>query len=203
MRTELVLLACLASLVAAQEPQRCVAISQFEARETSFDFERRFEREAKFGYDAPNERFYRYEELNENATRNFYHEIFLHQERAFYRIDLKTRACQRFPLERPFYPIAVPPDARYYASRYLGSSAIAKANLLTTVWVGEDEERHFGYEMVFTERECLPVHVTRFFRESRSMERSTFFDATLGITDPTGFEVPPECERPPPPENQL
>eukprot|EP00118_Oscarella_pearsei_P024422 m.306034 g.306034 ORF g.306034 m.306034 type:complete len:207 (+) comp40911_c0_seq1:38-658(+) len=205
MRTALVFLASLACLVAAQEPQRCIALPEYESRERSLDFERRFEREALFGYDTANQRYYRYEELDINGTRAYYHDIYLHLEHAHYRIDLRTKQCTRYELTEPFEPIAVPIDAHFLESRYIGSSAVPGAGVLANVWIGESEERGYRYEFAVTDKDCLPVHYSRFYSSSGGGQpriyRSSFFDITLGISKPDYFIPPTECSSPPPPHS--
>ncbi|XP_065832923.1 mammalian ependymin-related protein 1-like [Oscarella lobularis] len=175
------------------EPQKCTSPSTLQGKETSFDYERRFEREALWVYDADREAVAWYETVDLNSTRAAYHDIWLWKERAWFRFNIRTRQCTRRELTLPFAILKVPSNAQFIASRYLGSSAAEGENLLVNVWVAQDEDvwSKYNSERVFTDADCLPVYVAKF--RPTSVERSTFFNLTRTISRPDLFVPPEEC----------
>ena len=57
----------------------------------------------------------------------------------FYRINLKTKECEKFPLTSPFQPIEVPPEAHFRGSEYVGVEGLIGAGFETELWVGSTE----------------------------------------------------------------
>lgn len=119
-------------------------------------------RRGKESYDAPNIRRRFIEEIDTSRTdRNFYDELYLHKEvsttwsirlcincinaiplskQTGYRVNLRTRECEKFVLTEPFHYIEVPTNATLDATYYLGSSGVA----------GNSVEMHFY--SAYTER---------------------------------------------------
>ena len=55
-----------------------------------------------------------------------------------YRINARTRECQRFTLREPFRRIEVPDLANFTSSGYIGSS-VSGAGVLVNVFSGDTE----------------------------------------------------------------
>ncbi|XP_065832921.1 mammalian ependymin-related protein 1-like [Oscarella lobularis] len=206
MEVVLCVFAYFVGLVVAQTPEICRAPTVFEAKEQRVDFARHMEVGSTIGQDADNERFYRKETSvvsNLTVTLDLYHEIWSYREHALYRINMRTGECMRMGIVTSFEPIGIPLDARFVGYRHIGSSGIRNSNILTTNWVGENTEKKYRYDLVFTDASlgssaCLPVRVTRFYDDDRSLEQASLFDVTAGISDPTVFTPPDHCPPPPP-----
>lgn len=79
-----------------------------------------------------------------------------------YRLNLRERQCTRFNLTESFHPIEVPPEATFFGSFYVGSSAAEGAGVLVNAWGGQTErgKQHVPdyYVATFTNSVliCLP-----------------------------------------------
>jgi len=98
-----------------------------------------FDQLGKFSYDSTNMRTRFIEEVNENQERSYYDELFLFKEKIGYRLNIRERQCTRFNLTESFRPIEVPPEATFFGSFYVGSSAAEGAGVLVNAWGGQTE----------------------------------------------------------------
>ena len=56
-----------------------------------------------------------------------------------YRLNIREGQCTRFNLTESFRPIEVPPEATFFGSFYVGSSAAEGAGVLVNAWGGQTE----------------------------------------------------------------
>ncbi|XP_065184344.1 mammalian ependymin-related protein 1-like [Sycon ciliatum] len=185
----LILALCVAGAF-AQIPIRCTSPTAWEGRLFEVNPSRRFERFARIAYDASNERVAIREEVIEGETREFYEEIFIHRAEVGYRINGRTRQCEKFALKEPFRYIQVPENATSYGEAYVGSSSVAGAGTLVNLWGGETERGR--YSGSWTSVGCVPV-TDSYVSSTTGFIHWTFYDVTLGISDPNVFIPPSNC----------
>ena len=122
---------------------------------------RSFERLGKISYDAINERIRIIDDDQLRNTSEYFDDLLLFKEvfntlellicivtfccfffslqGVGYRLNLKTRECDRFTLREDFRPIAVPPGARAMGEVYIGSSAVVGSGVLVKIFGAETE----------------------------------------------------------------
>ncbi|XP_064624115.1 mammalian ependymin-related protein 1-like [Lineus longissimus] len=177
----------LAAVAYAQIPTPCYSPRLFEARMIEDDFNKNFTMRAKLSYDGDNQRIRIVEEVNIKDKRDFYDTLFI-DNRDFqveYALNLRTKKCEKRPLTRRFRPVQIPSNATFYGELYLGDS------LLTQSWGGKTPQGGL-YHLLWTVHDCLPVTET-YYSTRTSFVHTTFFDVTLGISDPNVFIPPREC----------
>ncbi|XP_064631022.1 mammalian ependymin-related protein 1-like [Lineus longissimus] len=185
-----VLAACLA-YVNAQIPKPCAAPKEWEARIAEYDPAKKFDRHGKVSYDYANLRVRLIEDETVEGKEQFEDVLYLHDAGVEYRLDIKTRKCERRPISRPFPALHVPSNATWYGEYYIGTSSNHGAGVLVDVWGGhfEDGSRANGE---WTQRDCLPISFTS-YKPNEGYFIWKHYDYTLGISDPMVFIPPKEC----------
>ena len=56
-----------------------------------------------------------------------------------YRLNLKTKVCDKFTLKEPFPVIGVPPDAKFDGEGYIGASGLVGAGVLVDLFNADTE----------------------------------------------------------------
>ncbi|XP_064603712.1 mammalian ependymin-related protein 1-like [Liolophura sinensis] len=187
----LVILVVFVGLAYGQVPTPCETPTIWEAREAEVDRADNFERFAKISYDEVNRRIRRIEELDIGSDKDYYDELFLFDEFRMYRLNLRTRQCNVTGLSRPWHPYGIPPEATFDGEAYIGASA-TNEGVLVTRWTGKFFETDY-YVGVFTQPGCVPVLFDTYYSSSKRFVSRTFYDVTLGISDPNKFVPPSEC----------
>jgi len=190
-------LVCVAIAVCAQVPPRCVCPTEFEGRIFEIDPGRGWALRAKYSYDFANARTCVLEEIFDGASanRDYYQRINLWKAKKSYLINLKDKTCQIEEIKSKFRRMGVPTNATFTASMILGSSASTSAGLPVNMWYdswpGEGIDWWYG---TYSDLDCLPVSES-FSMNSTGYIHTTWFDITLGISDPDVFIPPPECTK--------
>ncbi|XP_064622758.1 mammalian ependymin-related protein 1-like [Lineus longissimus] len=185
----LVLSACLA-YATAQIPIRCSAPREWEARLIEFDPAKKFDRRAKVTYDTANQRVRIVEEEYIGGQKEFMDVLYLHNQGIEYRLDIKTRKCEKKPISRPFPTLQIPTNATFYGEFYIGTSSVLGEGVLVEAWGGEHEGARVMGE--WTVKDCLPISFVS-FGPKIGFFSSRHYDYTLGISDPMVFVPPKEC----------
>ncbi|XP_076443031.1 mammalian ependymin-related protein 1-like [Babylonia areolata] len=186
-----ILLLCVA-LAAAQQPRPCETPEQFEARILTHDFKNGFTQKAKISYDGLNKRVREVEELELGKDREFYDVLYLFQNNREYRVNLKDKKCNTTTLSRPFIPAGVPPGAHYNGQAVVGPVNIPNEHISVIRFEGRSDEGNPMFGTVTTP-DCLPVN-GGFYSNRTGYVFRQYYDVTIGIPDPTVFDIPMECQ---------
>ncbi|XP_065919762.1 mammalian ependymin-related protein 1-like [Dysidea avara] len=194
---EAIILVLLVGLAASQE-QICISPPQWEG--LLFEFYSTDESSApttvrigKESYDATKLRRRFAEEVDMSRTdREYYDELFLHEEGVGYRLNLKTRECEKFPLHEPWRPVEVPVNTTLENTFYLGSVDAANNYVKMNAYHGYTDRGY--YRGSWTTEDCIPyIHSYLATEPTPHYHRMTMMDITLGISDPDVFIPPREC----------
>ncbi|XP_065919767.1 mammalian ependymin-related protein 1-like [Dysidea avara] len=185
--------------IVTSQAQQCTTPQQWESQifsfySTSESTEPTAIRRGKESYDATNFRRRFIEELDTSRTdRNYYDELYLHKEGVGYRLNLKTRECEKFPLTEPWHPTEVPENTTLDGTYYLGSTSVPNNYVEMNFYHGYTDRGY--YRGSWTVRDCLPfVHSYLMTQPSPSYHRTTHLDITPGLSDPNVFVPPQECQ---------
>ena len=184
---------CLATLAYSQVPVPCRSPYAFEGKHFEIDPSKKFEMWSHFAYDAMNERTRSMDIILINKTRDFYEILRLHRYSLEYRVDLKTKKCTIHPLTEPFRHIEIPRDAHLIGEIYIGGSYPGEG-VEVSMWNGTTPDKQGRWFGSFTTLGCIPVSVS-FDVPRTGFVHSNFYDVTLGISDPSIFNPPPECKQ--------
>ncbi|CAH1772370.1 unnamed protein product, partial [Owenia fusiformis] len=184
---------CLVAAASAQFPARCEAPMEWEGDAASHDHNYKYQRYGKVSYDAYNQRVRFVDKIYFDNRTEYSDSLYLHREHVEYRIDMKTRKCEKRPITWEWYPEEVPRNSTFYGEAYLGAS-IPEAGVEVSMWGAEYKESSGAtvrWNGEFTTVGCIPVHTSR----SRSSDyvSTHFYDVTVGISDPNVFIPPKEC----------
>ena len=80
-------------------------------------------------------------------------------QRLGYRLNLRTRQCEKFTLTEPFRPIEVPENATSRGAAYVGSSSVSGAGVLVDIFVGDTPRGMFPRQCSMNVRVCVCVCV--------------------------------------------
>lgn len=192
MKVLLVIVFVAVAAVSAQRPQPCVSPRLFESRYYEVQLAKNITVRAKFSYDGVYKRERIVEQVDESQHRkDFYDILYLHQTRQMYVLNLKTKKCQRLPVNRPWIPAEIPPKAEFLAEEYIGDAGIPNEGLLIQTWAGKIPNVA-SYLGSWTAKGCLPVSNSMVHAQYGVILQS-FYDVTLGISDPNVFIPPREC----------
>ncbi|XP_067681315.1 mammalian ependymin-related protein 1-like [Haliotis asinina] len=184
------LLALSAAAVLAQEPRPCQSPRQFEGRLARIDRSRGFAVFAHFSYDEDDRRIRESEEVDIGSTTDYFDVLYLHNIGKEYRYNYRTKNCTVSDLTRPFIPFGVPPDARFRGEGSIGASGLPDEHVTAVLFEGEFESNPYAF--VVTSPDCFPIEMD-FYSNRTGAIRTTFYDITIGIHDPSRFIPPPEC----------
>lgn len=188
----LVILAVVVGAAFAQVQPTCQGPKEFESVLVEINPNRKTERLARLSYDTQFQRIRIKEEVREGTGQEeFYDELFLHEQQIGYRLNLKTKKCDKFSLKEPFPFIGVPSDAHFDGEGYIGTSGVVGAGVLVDLYTADTQRGR--YAGTWTQIDCFPVSDTYISRRTGIVHWS-FFDVTLGISDPNVFIPPPECQ---------
>ncbi|ESO90086.1 hypothetical protein LOTGIDRAFT_218124 [Lottia gigantea] len=176
--------------VLSQTPNPCVSPKQWEGRLFRYDRSKNFLQRARISYDELDRRVREVEEIEIGQTRDYYDVLYLHNIGIEYRLNFRTKNCTITPLTRPFIPAGLPEDAKYRGEATIGPAGVPDEHLTAVLFDGEFEGNpYFG---AVTYPSCAPIE-TGFYSNRTGTVHSTYFDITLGITDPSVFIPPSEC----------
>ncbi|XP_035657336.1 mammalian ependymin-related protein 1-like [Branchiostoma floridae] len=193
MKTLLLFAAVCVAVTYSQVLEPCMAPDLWEARVSRIDPEKRFSERARMSYDATNRRVRRIEEVNLLEDKEFYDVLYIHNTEpgTEYRLNLKTKECQKREMSNAWRPFQVPPNSTFLGESYIGTGAVPGAGVLTELWSNtfEDGDKYFG---VYTVEGCIPIQ-EEFYSNRTGLVSTFFFDVTAGISDPNVFIPPREC----------
>ncbi len=129
-----VLALCLLGLVAAQVPVPCTTPQQWEASIFEVNEQNQFMVRGRLSYDAVYHRERIIEEVDVGRTDDVYEIIALYDLKIEYIYDFKARNCSHRAVTRPWRDFGIAPDSRSLGEAYVGTSAIAGAGILTSLW---------------------------------------------------------------------
>lgn len=66
-----------------------------------------------------------------------YDVVYLHSQQIEYRLNLKSKVCQKQPITRPWIDLGINKNATSLGESYIGSAAVPKGNILATLWKHE------------------------------------------------------------------
>ncbi|MCI3311125.1 hypothetical protein MP969_26095, partial [Escherichia coli] len=181
----------LAVCTLAQIPSPCPGPRQFTGNFRTVDRERQFEIDGKIYYDEDNQRIREFEFEQIGSEKSFYDKLKLYTLNIEYRVDLHTRKCNVTAPRRPWFPIGVPPEARFAGEGTLG--VVGQPNEQVTIAFFNGNFQGTPYFVSVTQPDCFPVQSGIFFNGSAGFEHTEFFDLVSGITDPMAFIPPREC----------
>lgn len=151
---------------------------------------------ARITYDAIFQRERIIEEYVLGTADNYYDILYLHSEKIMYVYDLKQKTCTKQTVDRPWRDFGIPNNATSLGESYVGSSAVPKANVLTTIWSDKfvnEKGDTINYRGVWTYSACLPINIV-YTSDSLGLDRHiSFFDIVPGISDPNVFTPRKEC----------
>ncbi|XP_066282340.1 mammalian ependymin-related protein 1-like [Branchiostoma lanceolatum] len=193
MKTLLLFAVVCVSVAYSQVLEPCAAPPLWEARVSRIDPEKRFSERARMSYDATNRRVRRIEEVNLLEEKDFYDVLYIHNTEpgTEYRLNLKTKECEKREMSEPWREFQVPPNATFLGESYIGTGAVPGAGVLTELWAHtfESGDKYFG---VYTVEGCIPIQ-EEFFSNRTGLVSTFFFDVVAGVSDPNVFIPPREC----------
>lgn len=77
-------------------------------------------------------------------------------QKAEYRVDIRTKHCEKRDLNEPFRPFGPPPSARHEGTYYLGAKSVS-SGVEVDPYVEDDQEHNHLYS-TFTHLMCIPVY---------------------------------------------
>jgi len=196
MRTSAVVLcgvvaAAMAVVVLAQTPQPCDAPHAFDCYAFQIDPTEDNAMSGHFSYDDANKRTAFIAEIF-NGTSNYYiQHIHLYKLQKVFDIDLRSGACESRADPRPWHHFGTPPNATFLRQAEVGSSAANKEGVLVDLWV-DDITPGARWLGAFTDKNCLPV-TDSINNPQYGWTHTSFYDVTLGNSDPTVFDPPQSC----------
>uniref|UniRef100_UPI00398F2E8A ependymin-like n=1 Tax=Pristiophorus japonicus TaxID=55135 RepID=UPI00398F2E8A len=144
----------------------------------------------RFAYDSIGKRMYfDRSSFGMNRTLNELN-ILLFNESVGYRFYPDNRTCVKYPLLVPFTKFSIPRNATFGGKVYLGTSSVPAAGLLVSFWRSK-VHGEFS-QLTVTESGCVPVSELSNTKELGWVIES-YFNLSLGISDPNVFVPPPEC----------
>ncbi|CAH1261897.1 EPDR1 [Branchiostoma lanceolatum] len=193
MKTLLLFAAVCLAVAHSQILQPCSPPPLWEARISRIDPVKQFSERAKVSYDGANKRVRRIEEVNLLQDKEFFDVLYLHNTEpgTEYRLNLKSKECEKKELTEPWRPFEVPPNATFLGESYIGTGAVPGAGVLTELWerTFESGDKFFG---AYTVEGCIPIQ-DEFYSNRTGLVTTLFFDVTGGISDPNVFIPPREC----------
>ncbi|XP_033736126.1 mammalian ependymin-related protein 1-like [Pecten maximus] len=181
--------------VFGQVPVPCSSPPQWQARERVAEFGKDFEEWHKVYYDGSSGRERNIAEIEDNSTREFFDILTLYNENKRYSINMKTKQCNVTAINRPFRHRGVPPNAEFTYTFTLGASGfsgqfITVQSFRANVTFGSFHEEYFG---LVTSPGCVPVSNFYYNPMEKTKSEISYYDLTVGITDPMMFVPPPQC----------
>lgn len=169
----------------------CCSPDQWEGYQFSFDEREHFRAGLNVSYDYTNKRLrVLIEERTPNNKKKILEAISLYNNNTMYLIDHTSNTCTSEQLNESMIQDCVPKDAVLETSPVLGGSL--KTNLYRFSRTDHDEDVDFIE--VRTQDNCFPVDV--FAASNRfGVDENFFWDITLGIKDPSVFNIPPICKK--------
>lgn len=125
---------CLIGLSIGQVPQPCISPSQWEARIYSNNQQQKLTVGGTLSYDSTFHRSRFVQEVKLDQEETAYDIISLFEMKTEFLFNLRTKNCTRRPINQPWRDFGIQPDAKFVSEAYIGSSAIAGAGLLVTIW---------------------------------------------------------------------
>ena len=135
-------------------------------------------------YDSVYQRERFIEEQRLGTDKEFFDNLYLHNQNVLYKFNLKTRECKKNPVDRPWRNFGIPQNATAYGESYIGSSAVPNANILTTIWGGkytDQQGNKVEYMGVWTYEACLPISSVN-ANDKYGVTHASFYDITPGIS---------------------
>ncbi|XP_045214320.1 uncharacterized protein LOC123564650 [Mercenaria mercenaria] len=190
------LFVCLALIVvcSAQVPQRCESPKQWTGRRVRSDRYQKFFEIASHTYDEVNMRTRSIEEIQQGIEKDYYDVIHLHALGTEYRLNLRTKQCNVTKMTRPFRPIGVPLDARFLYEAEFGAAQIPSEHITTLFFDGKSQDGAQYYVQVTTP-DCVPINFDVRSNSTDEHFHETYYDVRIGISDPTVFIPPQECNK--------
>ena len=136
------------------------------------------------------------EEYVLGTADNYYDIIYLHSQKIQYVYDLKAKTCTKQTIDREWRDFGIPKNATSLGESYIGSSGVANAGLLTTIWQDkfeDDKGNEYNYMGVWTYEGCLPVYLITSSQGGGVDRHVSFYDIIPGIGNPNVFTPRPEC----------
>jgi len=202
MSLKLVLLSLVLSIVAVmgQTPKPCETPEQWEARHFTYDHLQKESSRGYLAYDARYKRLRTIEEFQLGREEDAFDTLRLYAQNVEYRYSFKEKRCTKSPLTREWRNFGIPQNAKSLGEVYIGSSGVANAGVLTTMWEDEFQSREnktMYYIGVFTYEACLPIRIEVYEKPDKNTKglayHDTFFDIVPG-TKPDAFEPRKECQ---------
>ncbi|CAF3430482.1 unnamed protein product [Rotaria sp. Silwood1] len=189
------LILCLVGIAVAQQPIPCTTPPQWEGRIYDFNEQQKFSLGGRLSYDATYHRERLVDEIDEASQEDFFDTIALFDSKIEFVYNFKARNCTRRELTRPWRDFGIRPTDRSFGEAYIGSSIFPDTGVLVTIWAGNftlPSNDTIDYISTWTYRGCLPVSRTSFSQKFGTSHLS-FYDITVGISDPNVFIPRREC----------
>ncbi|CAF2488201.1 unnamed protein product [Rotaria sp. Silwood2] len=190
-----IFLLCLIGVAVAQQPTPCTSPSQWEGRIFDSNEKQKTTLRGRISYDSAYHRVRVVETIDASSQEMAFDVLTLYDAKIEFVYDLKSQQCTRREVTQPWRDFGILPDARSYGEAYIGSSALPETGLLITIWGGNftlPSNETIAYVGTWTYRGCLPVSRTT-YSEKYGNEMLSFYDLTVGISDPNVFIPRPEC----------
>ncbi|XP_041354633.1 mammalian ependymin-related protein 1-like [Gigantopelta aegis] len=179
---------CVSTL--AQEPKPCESPKQFQGRIARFDPKDKVAVFVRLSYDADNRRVRELEEIDTTSTKDYYDVLYLHNVGLEYRLNLRTKQCNKTVLTRPFVPMHLPSDAHFRGEASMGEASNPDEHVILAFFEGKFEGNFYAASV--TVPNCFPVAFD-FLSKQTGLIHTTYYDITGGIHDPSVFIPPSEC----------
>ncbi|CAF1073955.1 unnamed protein product [Rotaria sordida] len=190
-----ILLLCLVGIAVAQQPRPCTSPSQWEGRIFDSNEKQKATLRGRTSYDSTYHRIRIVETIDVGSEEIAVDVLALYDANIEFVYDLKSHNCTRREIIQPWRDFGILPDARSYGEAYIGSSARPDTGLLITIWGGNltlPTNETLRYVGTWTHQGCLPVSRTT-YSEKYGNEILSFYDLTVGISDPNVFIPRREC----------
>jgi len=183
----LVLLLAVGAL--AQLPTTCPGPKQFEGRFQRYDRERQAQVRGAIAYDETQRREREFEDIDIAGKKMAFDILRLHEQNIEYRVDRSTKKCNITTPRRPFFPIGVPPDAKFIGEGVIGAAGIPGEAVTVATFGGQNEGGEYFVSVTYPD--CFPV--ASGYKSSNNSDFTSYYDLQAGISDPDLFFPPREC----------
>ncbi|CAF1981119.1 unnamed protein product [Rotaria magnacalcarata] len=190
-----ILLLGLLGFAAAQQPRPCTTPPQWEGRIYDSNEKQKATLRGRISYDSVYHRARIVDDLQIGSEEIANDILSLYDARIEFDYNFKTKNCTRREITEPWRDFGIRPDATSYGEAYIGSSSLTDTGLLITIWGGNftlPNNETIPYIGTWTYRGCLPVSRTT-YSEKYGNEVLSFYDLTVGISDPNVFIPRSEC----------
>ncbi|XP_005099896.1 mammalian ependymin-related protein 1 [Aplysia californica] len=179
------------TLSVADIPRHCFSPPELTFRAFQFDHEYTTFNRFKAEYDVRDRRvaFLEEEVKGPAPGKQYLWLMFLHEEKAGFEFNLKTKKCKKFNPGK-FHHFGTPEGSKFEADFYVGGPG---ESIDAEMWSDRTDFKREDWLGVFTKRNCYPIRTFTRNTHNNHTLTTNINDLVEGIEDPGLFDPPKEC----------